>query len=286
MRWGLALIACSACGRIGFGAAGGSSGDDAGASDALPFDGSPTGDNDGDGTMNAADNCPEMANPFQDDEDGDGMGDECDPCPPYGDADENLDTDGDGVGDRCDPLPASPGDRIVYFHGFNRTPTGVEIDGDWTFSGGQAHSVGAMNSSAAITVATTGGRESSITNVTIDALFGNSVSHPSGVVNMYNAAMNEGIVCVFGVDPGNNEVYAIANINTDAALANQLTNANVGDTTFLQSNRNGTGYTCSASNLAIPLSASAPLVSTPNRVGIYESNSSATFDWMMVVTTP
>src|SRR5262245_24161348 len=39
-----------------------------------------TPDGDGDGTCDALDNCPLVANPTQTDTDGDGAGDACDPC--------------------------------------------------------------------------------------------------------------------------------------------------------------------------------------------------------------
>jgi photosystem II stability/assembly factor-like uncharacterized protein len=84
-------------------------------------------DSDGDGVMDACDNCPDDFNPGQDDLDGDQLGDLCDDCTDtdqdgYGNPgypnpacdDDNcpliynpdqLDTDGDGIGDVCDYRP-------------------------------------------------------------------------------------------------------------------------------------------------------------------------------------
>jgi hypothetical protein len=84
-------------------------------------------DADGDGVLDAGDNCPHRNNPDQDDTDGDDIGDTCDNClavdnPDQDDADEDSfgdacdncpllhhlnqeDTDGDDVGDVCDSCP-------------------------------------------------------------------------------------------------------------------------------------------------------------------------------------
>jgi thrombospondin type 3 repeat protein len=61
-----------------------------------------TGDNDNDGTDDADDVCPGIADPDQLDGDGDGAGDACDNCPGVANPDQR-DRDGDGAGDACDP---------------------------------------------------------------------------------------------------------------------------------------------------------------------------------------
>ena len=66
---------------------------------------SPTSDIDGDGVLNAQDNCPTVANPTQTDTDGDGIGNACDNCPNVANLTQ-ADIDGDGVGNACDNCPS------------------------------------------------------------------------------------------------------------------------------------------------------------------------------------
>ncbi len=58
-------------------------------------------DNDGDGVDDSTDNCPGIANPDQADSDSDGEGDICDNCPGLYNPSQG-DADGDGVGNGCD----------------------------------------------------------------------------------------------------------------------------------------------------------------------------------------
>ena len=60
-----------------------------------------TGDQDGDGVLDASDNCPSVANANQADADGDGDGDACDNCPNTANSDQ-ANIDGDANGDACD----------------------------------------------------------------------------------------------------------------------------------------------------------------------------------------
>lgn len=59
-------------------------------------------DTDGDGSPDASDNCPSVANADQLDSDGDGVGDACDACP----YDAGNDADGDGICADSDNCPA------------------------------------------------------------------------------------------------------------------------------------------------------------------------------------
>jgi hypothetical protein len=81
-------------------------------------------DTDGDGVMDATDNCPAVANADQldtdndgdgnacdNDDDGDGTNDGTDNCPLVSNADQ-LDTDGDGIGNACDANTDGDGDGI------------------------------------------------------------------------------------------------------------------------------------------------------------------------------
>jgi len=61
----------------------------------------PPPDTDGDGVIDAKDNCPRRANPRQEDQDRDGVGDVCDNCVATKNPSQK-DLDGDGIGDSCD----------------------------------------------------------------------------------------------------------------------------------------------------------------------------------------
>jgi len=58
-------------------------------------------DDDNDGGLDKFDNCPDEANPDQQDTDADDVGNECDNCPDDYNPDQ-TDSNGNGVGDVCD----------------------------------------------------------------------------------------------------------------------------------------------------------------------------------------
>jgi hypothetical protein len=66
-------------------------------------------DFDDDGVLNAADNCPRVANLGQTDTDADSVGDACDNCTTTSNRNQ-LDGDADGIGDVCDVCTDSDGD--------------------------------------------------------------------------------------------------------------------------------------------------------------------------------
>jgi hypothetical protein len=286
--WLLAL-AGTGCGLVGFDAADGRRGID--GPDPLradaAVDGSALLDVDGDGVVDSVDNCPAVGNPDQANEDGDGAGDECDLCPPHA-AGGNADADGDEVGDACDPLPLVAGDTLVAFFGFSSTvaPPGLTLVGSWTFMGGQAHGRAPLDELAAATVEIMGQAETVSTDVTIDALHGDLVARPVGLVHRFSAASSDGVICVFGINPFNSQVYAIADNRTTTALASQPGVATVGTRTDLRSNRADTLYQCDSPALTSALGASSTLPTAPNRVGLFTRSADASFNWLMVVTSP
>ena len=103
--------------------------------------GRPCSDGDGDGRLQAEDNCVDVANPEQADTDGDGLGDACDPdldgdelpndednCPAAVNPDQG-DTDRDGLGDACDD--DLDGDGVPNAQdNCPRTPNVEQTDGD------------------------------------------------------------------------------------------------------------------------------------------------------------
>jgi hypothetical protein len=102
-------------------------------------------DIDGDGILNANDNCIFVYNPLQEDLDSDNAGDSCDNCPDVFNPDQH-DEDGDGIGQACDPSCCGDADSsgdididdavylISYIFGGGPAPEPYEV-GDFDCSG-------------------------------------------------------------------------------------------------------------------------------------------------------
>jgi hypothetical protein len=245
------------------------------------------GDLDQDGVADVADNCAAMANPTQTNEDADHLGDACDPCPPFADDDPALDQDGDGVSDACDPFPEAAGDRIVLFDGFAGPTSGSEVTGPWTFTGGAAAVRSSLNAVAAVTwTVPAAGRKTVAARATIDELFGSSVVRPVGVVQQFDRASGDGLLCVFGLDTSNRQMFSLADNRTAVALDAEPAVAGPGATSTFTLTRSGPDFRCDGSASDRELTTSSSLSLMPDRIGIFTRSASAHFAWVMIVTSP
>ena len=269
------VIGLAACGRVDFDPVA-QSGDDA-----PPF-----ADRDNDGIADDIDNCVEVANPGQENEDHDALGDACDPCPPFVDTVPPTDPDDDGVSGNCDPSPDVPGDEIVLFDGFDATPSGAQIDGTWTFDG-TARVTSSLDEESAVTYVVPDAPTHHVsTRVTPDEYFGDLVARPIGVVTQYHKDTRDGTMCVFGINPSNQEVVAIADNRATLALAAKDCDASLGTTADFRMREHAGAYECASSQIITPLTTTSTLLSTPNRIGVFARSTSAHFEWVMIVASP
>jgi len=224
---------------------------DAPVLDAVPD--AAAADIDGDGLLNAADNCPTMANADQADDESDGLGDVCDPCPVNS---NNVDGDDDGVGDVCDPNPTVPGESIVLFESFRGgvRPAGWTIDGPgtWTFSGGEARvelgggQTGALRTSLIVTP-----RTMAFTALTVEDT--NGPDYSAGLANPFTPAYH-GSYCTLhrggGGGNGGGKLVSLYNLTTDEVIDNVTMSWARGVTYVLVAHRDGTANDCVVANVS------------------------------------
>ncbi len=257
--------------------------------DGPPVDGPPS-DLDGDGIANAADNCPNVANPTQANEDGDVFGDRCDPCPPSAD---NTDTDGDGVGDDCDPNPTDGGDQIVVFEGFaDGLPTGWISQGEWTADDGDAVVASGPDAVVYLTAPVSNARgtvTAALAPTTIHTYAGNPRTF--GVANPLGQNPTGGVYCspFMDLSPGRRiGVYNLANSNPAATRSLAWLN---NDAILVALTRTNEQFRCLAESIDEPtISASVtPSVNVTGgtfSVGIRSRGISMRARWVMYVTSP
>ena len=242
-------------------------------------------DLDGDGVLNAADNCPTVANADQGNEDGDKFGDACDPCPPIAD-DNPPDGDGDGVADACDPHPMTAGDKIVLFEGFHAgVPASWTTIGTWT-AAADSVSVDVTAGKASLTsTPTLTGHETVATAVTVNAL-GTVDDQAIGVVDNYQHGSNrQGTFCSLREDIGG----AMPNVAIVQLRTNGPHNtpyAAVENRPYLvEERRDDTSYSCHGDDGTT--SADATMTATVSvavpEAGLRVVNASATFAWLMII---
>lgn len=182
--------------------------------DARPIDApdAPPGDQDSDGDLDNADNCPTKANADQHDEDADAIGDVCDPCPHL--SGNAADGDGDGVGDACDPQPTIAKQNIKFFDPFTSTRAEWELVNAFTRVGETFRGVGVPGNAALARL--------NIAN-------GELRIHTAGTIVSREATYPHQLSLAFGFDgSGNNyhyvEFYDSSSTDGTAAITKSLMN--------------------------------------------------------------
>lgn len=237
-------------------------------------------DSDSDGIADSVDNCPMTPNTDQANEDGDKFGDVCDKCPIVNTGNVDPDGDSDGVGDGCDPNKTIPGEQIVVFEGFNGTsmPAGsTGFNGQWQFTNGQAKVNSTGGVQAKLVWPLTGTKQTVYTRVSMTH---NGTPAYAGVTSVANSAV--GISCVDHVDP-----TLTTNLQlTDGTSSNTAANSGFteGSADSLALVRNGsTNWSCQ--RVGGPTINSA-LNQGGLNIGLFAEEAVATFDYVMIVTSP
>lgn len=256
----------------------------------LPPDASSAADIDGDGVENTTDNCPMYSNPGQGNEDGDPLGDPCDPCP-IDPANPPVDPDADGVSDICDPRPATAGDRIVLFEGFNAgVPSGWQIIGTVTQEGGDLALQPITNDRGALVPPVAAPTNGVLTmKARITATVGNFDS-TLAVVIPYDSGTDNGIFCeLYGPDAGNNnnrELDIWDSVN-QTERAQQGYTWQVNTVYTMAQRRTGNQYNCSATPMggtAVTINGQSGANVNNAKVGAFVYGANASISWMMLVS--
>lgn len=258
--------------------------------DAAP-DGALDLDSDGDGIMDAVDNCPLVANPQQFNEDGDRFGDDCDPCPPIAD-DAPPDQDNDGVADACDPRPTQGGDSIALFEGFH---TGVPPTwfkrGTWTAAADAVTVESMADPGANLTVpGPTTQHETVATGLTILDI--TPMAHASaGVVDTWtHTATKRGVFCHLTTwfDPADGSYFRPLETN-QLGSAGQLLDYEMATNTpyIVWQRRDATSYTCNSMKTngvitTTPANTSGLGAAQPE-IGIRAVHARVRYAWVLVI---
>lgn len=245
----------------------------------------PVDDRDGDGVRDALDNCADVANASQADEDRDLRGDACDLCPPFADPTQ-PDKDGDGVGDLCDPYPTVAGDRIALFEGFaGGIPAGWSRVGTWTAADGAVLAQAGVAGQAVLVAPHSGTvHQSVVTAVEITGF--NLFEAAAGVIDRASAAGVAGIGCG-GFWAGGQGLLALFDGKSFEPL--DVLPLSFGASVGLWLFRDGSYYECEGQPMTgQPAYVEGGLL-TPGAgplVGLATFGASATFPWIMVVSSP
>jgi hypothetical protein len=244
-------------------------------------------DRDGDGILDADDNCPDAANASQVDEDGDAMGDVCDPCPPFAD---NEDGDGDGLGDACDPNPDVGGDKLVAFEGFKDALSGSwTVMGTFTMAGGEGV-LSASDASASLLTrpSPTSARVEIRAAFVIDSITASGLNLGSiNLVERMQPNSDKALACqLAALVDGMQESLRIF----DTASSTEVASANYaiqqGESKELRFDRAGTSYTCNVASPTARVAGPATFTPASPRIGLRVRGAVARWRWVMLVTSP
>jgi len=232
-------------------------------------------DDDGDGVLDVADNCPAIANPTQVNYDADRFGDACDPCPPYAN-DAPADGDDDGVSDDCDPDPAIAGDRIVMFDTF-ATLGGWRVTGTWSLGTGGASVDLATGAAASLTMPiAVSARTSVIASFTPTALrtFGGYAGLGATVDDVQCALVRmpatDEHIALIDTTAGSSLAAGDFAIDLDRPYTSTLTAAGIDR------------YRCRTANAEIAASTASP----PATIGLRARGARGTYHWVLVLAAP
>ncbi len=243
-------------------------------------------DRDRDGVRDGLDNCADAPNASQADEDLDLRGDACDNCPPFPNV-AQLDVDGDGVGDLCDPYPSLGGDRITLFEGFaGGIPAGWTRVGSWTAVAGAV--LAQAGDAPAVLVAPHSGtaHQSVVTTLGITSV--NAIEGAAGVSDRVTPDGAAGIVCG-GVRAGGQSLLSLFDARTLEPFDFLPFSFDAGAAFGLWMFRDGFYHECEGAPIASPpvyVEAESPLSGTGSLVGLAAYGASATYPWIMVISSP
>ena len=264
-------------------------------SDARNPDGT-VDDLDGDGIMNAADNCPMHANPGQYDEDTDAKGDECDPCPHLTGASDN-DPDDDGIGTGCDPRPTAAGDVLVYWNGFHvagsALPAGMTmIHGNaarWSISDGDLVFLAADGDWGMPAVETGGASHTTDSTFVIVDSFTTTTASAAGVAVDIRPDDTQLFECQARTNNNSREVWRRNPQQPDGWTIVDGVNVTTPDDTYrIVFQRTPTGLACATTRAGQPTvnvnSSTATLGNT--RAGLFARNVQVRFRYFAVYRSP
>ena len=246
-------------------------------------------DLDGDGVLNAQDNCPMYSNASQANEDNDGLGDSCDPCP-IDAANPPSDPDNDGVSDSCDPRPTTAGDTLTLFEGFRSgVPSTWQVIGGATQVGSD---INLNNVDRAALVPPINAPASGL--VMIKAKY-NATQGPYdsalAVVMPYNPGQEQGVYCELYSPMANSTNNRELDIWDSVPMVERAKKAYAWQTNTVYTmalRRTGNTYTCQATpNGGTTETVTGSTGSNPGtKIGAFMYGADVTVYWMLVVTSP